>query len=396
MVPEIHLMSERYGEATESVGGRNTLLTDSGSKLLVPIAVVLTFIGIINSLQAFYIFYGGLHSTLNFIRFLVSNLFYCWYFILTALAVRWLSRRVSLHRESLMSWIPVHAGTLILLTVAHQISSLEVDRFVLGTRRAETVFSVLFNNPGVWGDLVVYVLFLLGFYMIEYRMRSQENEMKYTSLEMELVRTRLHELRGRIHPQFLFSTLEEIGKLVNRNLDREANKALSLLSDFLRVTVYGGEFEEVPLEEELAFVEKYMAVERIRFRERLEVKKNIDEDARKAVVPNFILQPLVEDLLMKNLDNAGARCEIYLAARRTGDSLEMTVGGKCAGGPPEGEEKVSEKNVLEISRERLAQLYPGNYKLARNGSPGEGETVRMNIPYRLSEREQATSLEKLI
>ncbi len=389
MSPEVSHVPADSSVETGKYSRRDISLkdADSGSRLLVPIAVVLTFVGVINALQSFYIFYGGMHSPLNFVRFLVSNLFYCWYFILPALAVKWLSGRIRPRRGSLLPWIAMNLGMIILLTVVHQTLSLGVDRLVLGSRQSETVFSVLFNNPGVWGDFVVYILFLLGFYVIEYRKRGQANELKYGDLEIELARAKLHELRGRIHPSFLFGMLDEIADLVRLNRDREANKVLSLLSDFLRATVYGAESEEVRLQEELAFLSKYIAMEKIRLRQRLEIHRNIDEDAKEALVPNFILHPVVEELLPKSPGSTEGSCEIHVAARREGVSLEMTVTARGNSDRPGAGDGKTGQNVLEITRQRLSQLYHDDYELISEIITRGDDIVRIKIPYR-SDSEQ--------
>ena len=98
------------------------------SKLLVPTVVVLTFVALLNSLQDYFVFFTGVRSIVNFARFLASDLFYFWYFIIPALTVKWLSARVAFRRESLVSWCVTHLATLVTLTVIHQIASLEIDK----------------------------------------------------------------------------------------------------------------------------------------------------------------------------------------------------------------------------------------------------------------------------
>lgn len=353
-----------------------------GSKLLVPIIVVLTFVGLVNSLQTFYIFFGGAHTFVNFVRFLISDMFYCWYFILPALTVRWLSGRVHLQKGSVVSWVSTHLGTLMLLTVVHQTASLVLDRLVLGSRQADTVSSVLFKNPGVWGDFVVYVLFLMGFYMVQYRKQVQDNEMRCSLLEMELVNARLRELRRRIHPQFLFNTLNEARDLVRRGRGREANRALSLLSDFLRITVYGGEEEETALEDELSFVHSYLAIEKMRFGRRLVISERIDSGVRLAVVPNLILQPLVEAILVKKLEGSGTGCYLDVAAQYVDDRLEMVITWRGSNIINTPGAKDPWESVIEIARERLTQLYHDEFEFNIDDSHHGSEVVIIRIPFR--------------
>lgn len=369
-----------------------TEVTDIDSKLLVPVVVVLTFIGIINALQAFYVFYSGAHSADNFIRFLVSNLFYSWYFVIPALAVRWLSTRLFLRRESLPGWILIHLFTLIFLTVIHQGAYLEVDRIVLGSRQSDTIFTVLFNNPGVWGDLVAYVLFLLGFYMLDFRRKNQENEIEYSQLEMELVESRLHELRGRIHPGFLFNTLNEIARLVRGKENRQADHVLSLLSEFLRVTVYDNDREFCTIDEEMSFLENYLAIEKMRFAGTLRARVDVGENIRDALVPNFIFQPIVENLVIQKLDNSSRPCEIHVVIGRKEDKVILTVKSRAnhavPGNPAEGYDE-----ILNITRQRLESLYPGENQFDVGMESGEWNVVSIALPFRISEGDPDTAEE---
>lgn len=354
------------------------------SRLIVPIVVVLTFIAAVNTLQAFYMFFTGDHSVINFLRFLASNLFYSWYFIIPALIVRRLSTKVSLSGKSLPSWVSIHLSTLILLTIVHQTASLAVDRIVLGSRQSETVFSVLFNNPAIWGDFVAYILFLLGFYMIEYRKRNQENEVKYSRLEMDLVRANLHELRSRIHPQFLFNTLSEVSSLVHRKRDKEANRILSLLSDFLRTTVYENDREYRTVAEEVAFLDNYISIEKAKFRDKLEVRKEIDDDAAKGIVPSFILQPIVEELVLRNLDSSGEPCEIQIKITMEKSAVSLVIRGRRQDMTWTVPKENAGESIFSITRTNLEQIYQNRHEFFEGIDTEGWMVVRMILPFRTS------------
>ncbi len=385
MAPDSTSFSDFFPELRSAAPNGGELPADatkSDSRLIVPIVVVLTFIAVVNTLQAFYMFFSGDHSVLNILRFLISNLFYSWYFVIPALAVRRLSRKVSLTTKSLPSWVLIHLTTLVLLTVVHQTASFGLDRIVLGSRQSETVFSVLFNNPAVWGDFVAYVLFLLGFYMIEYRRKNQENEVKYFRLQTELVKSNLHELRSRIHPQFLFNTLSEVCSLVHKNRDREANRILSLLSDFLRTTVYENDREYSTVEEEIRFLDNYIAIEKVKFRDRLEIRKEIDEDAAREIVPNFILQPIVEELVLRNLESSGEPCEIQIKITREESSLKLIIRGRRN----EMHRAIQAENVggsvFNITRAHLEQIYQNRHQFYEGVDADGSRVVLMTLPIR--------------
>ena len=385
MAPEATSLSDFFPglrSAAPDGGEPRVDSTKYDSRLIVPIAVVLTFIAVVNTLQAFYMFFSGDHSVVNFLRFLVSNLFYSWYFVIPALAVKQLSTKVSLTTKSLPSWVAIHLATLVFLTVVHQTASLGVDRIVLGSRQSETVFSVLFNNPAIWGDFVAYVLFLLGFYMIEYRRRNQENEVKYFRLQTELVRSNLHELRSRIHPQFLFNTLSEVSSLVHGNRDREANRILSLLSDFLRATVYESDREYSTVAEEVRFLDNYIAIEKVKFREKLEVSKEIDDDAAEEIVPNFILQPIVEELVLLNLESSGEPCEIQIKIAKEESSVKLSIKARSSETHRTAPAESAGQNIFNITRTHLEQVYQNRHRFFEGVDADGCRVVLMTLPVR--------------
>ncbi len=387
MQPEISLTRDVNERQSKPLPGRSLSLGEGLElelKLLVPIVVVLTFIGVVNALQAFYVFYSGAHTSGKFARFLISNLFYSWYFVIPALAVEWLSSRLSLRKETAPVWIAVHISTLIVLTVAHQTASLEVDRLVLGSRQAETVFKVLFNNPGVWGDFVVYILLLLGFYMLEYRKRNQENEIEYSQLEMELVESRFRELRSKIHPEFLFNTLNETGRLVRENKNAEADGVLSLLSEFLRATVYDNTREFCSVDEEVTFLRNYLAIEERRSAGNLHTVIETDDDARDALVPNFMLQPIIEELISRNLDNSPGPCEIQVKVRKDADQIRLSARIYKAATLPPGDKERLYDEILMITRQRISRLYPGGKNLVLTIDPDGWYVLEIVLPHMIA------------
>jgi Histidine kinase len=353
----------------------------SNSGFIVPIVVVLTFLGLINSLQAYLIYFPGENSVPDFLRYLASNLFYSWYYVLPAFAIERLSSRLSLKKDTLLTWLVTHLVTMVLLTLLHQGVSLGFDRLVLEMRRDESIFGVLFNNPAVWGDVVAYVLFLLGFYMIEYRRRDQEYELEYSRLEAELARTRIQELRGRIRPDFLLDSLDSLRSLLHRGMNTEANGALSLLSEFLRSTVYDHDREDATLREEIDSVIRYVDMERLRSGKAFVVAEKISKRAGTAVVPYFILQPIVEELVRSNLDTPRQRCDIELMAEMDGKWLEITIGtgnGSLRGGGGD----FSGTKVVDIANERLERMFGSDHECRLVVSPGGTEVLNIRVPFR--------------
>jgi two-component system LytT family sensor kinase len=282
-----------------------------------------------------------------------------------------------------------------LLTVAHQVMSLELDKRVLAFQRSETVFAVLLNNPAVWGDIVAYILFLLGFYMIEYRRTNRGYELEYSRLETELARTRLHELRGRVHPDFLLDTLDALRALLRSKQNKKANAALSQLSEFLRTTVYDHDRDEATLREEVVLMNRYIELEKLRMAGVISATEEIIGDAGNAVVASFLLQPIVEELIRSNLGGRAARCDIELRAETRDEMLEVVI--KVRKDEVSREARMlSGGGALAMTKERLAHLYGEHQEFSIGLATGGREFVSLKIPFNVKRMKGELAVEEPI
>jgi two-component system, LytTR family, sensor kinase len=365
----------RKFQPREVGSGRSRLDTS----LLVPIVVVLTFVASINALQGYLIYFRGEKSLINLARYLASNLLYSWYFLLTVIVVMRLSGRFRPKKRAFLRWGAIHLSAMGTLTIAHQVLSLILDRELFHFQRPATVFGVLLNNPAVWGDIVAYVLFLLGFYMLEYRRTNREYELEYSRLETVLAKTKLRELRGRVHPDFLLDTLDALRSLLRAKQNKKANSALSQLSEFLRITVYDRDRDEVTLNEEVVLTNRYIELENLRLTANIRVTERITDDARNAVVPSFLLQPIVEELVRFNLAGGVTRFTVELTAGTRERLLEISVKVRN-GGVSREDWGAGGDGALSMTKERLARLYGERHEFSVDAVVGGTVIVGLKIP----------------
>ena len=147
---------------------------------------------------------------------------------------------------------------------------------------------------GVPNESLVTAGFLgLGF-TVAYAVGAQARELSVSRLENELAQARLQALQAQLHPHFLFNAFNSIAALMHRDVDA-ADRMLSRLGELLRRVLRRSSVQFVTLQEELEFIELYLEIERTRFGERLQVHVDVDDEARGAVVPHLLLQPLVEN-----------------------------------------------------------------------------------------------------
>jgi LytS/YehU family sensor histidine kinase len=264
----------------------------------------------------------------------------------------------------------------------HESLSLGADTLIWGTKLKATLLYVLFNNPSVWIETLVYILFLLSFSLMEYRRMSQENEIRCSQLEVQIIRSKLQEIRSKIQPTFLFNTLQTILELIRTHRNKDANHILSLLSDFLRTTVYDNERDEITLEEEMRFLNQYLEIEKVRSSYTFSVHEDIERCVSNAVVPNFILQPIVEELVYRNFGQNTTQHEIVIRAYKAEEQLEVMIedhGIETTGSLIGKEEKGI---VLDITKERLLHLYGDQQNLTVQLTREGGVLVKIRVPFR--------------
>ncbi len=214
-----------------------------------------------------------------------------------------------------------------------------------------------------------------------YRMRVRRLAYR-EGLRTALLEAQLDALQFQLRPHFLFNTLNSILPLVGKDPDR-ARQMVVRLGDLLRLSLRSEETPLVTLEEEIAILEKYLSIEQVRFRDRLETSIDIDPNVASASVPSFLLQPLVENAIKHGLPGRGGRGRIAITARREGRDLEVTVRDNGPGPRPSSIDTTGGIG-LRNTRRRLEALYPGHHRLELIAAAGGGAEVRVRIPLSLA------------
>jgi two-component system, LytTR family, sensor kinase len=228
---------------------------------------------------------------------------------------------------------------------------------------------------------------------VDFYRRYRERELRAAQLEARLTRAHLQVLKMQLDPHFLFNALNTISVLVYRDPEG-ADRMICLLSDFLRLSLQSADREQVRLEEELDFLEHYLAIQRARFGERLAVEVKVEPEARKAQVPSLILQPLVENSIRHGMRRDGSLLVVEISAHLLGRRrLEVQVTDNGAGLPAGGERAVREGIGLSNTRARLRQLYGDDYQLDLAGRAGGGVVATLVLPRRLDLPEVPSEVE---
>ncbi|PYI83829.1 MAG: histidine kinase [Verrucomicrobia bacterium] len=230
-------------------------------------------------------------------------------------------------------------------------------------------------------NLLVYWVIVTVIHAINYYRKFHERELRAAELEKRLTQAKLQALQMQLNPHFLFNTLHSISSLMHKNVEA-ADRMIARLSDLLRLALESTDEHEVPLRQELSFLDRYLEIEQTRFGDRLQVHKEIAPDTLDAVVPNLILQPLVENAIRHGIEPHARRGQIELCAKRENEMLRLEVSDNGAGIVPT--DSPEEGVGLSNTRARLQQLYGKKHQFELGPAAGGGLSVTLRFPFRMA------------
>jgi two-component system, LytTR family, sensor kinase len=228
--------------------------------------------------------------------------------------------------------------------------------------------------------MLMTYLFVVGVtHALEYRRESERSSLDSAQLETRLVEAQLQALQRQLHPHFLFNTLNAIAGLMRSDVDA-ADRMMDRLGDLLRMTLNTSNIQEVSLKEELEVLQKYLDIEQVRLGDRMTVSIDIDPEALDAQLPNFLLQPLVENAVRHGIAPHVQPGQLAISACRCENRLAIEILNSGGGVPPHRLTLLNQGVGLANTRARLEHRYPNDHRLVfSNADPGFRVTV--NIPF---------------
>lgn len=321
--------------------------------------------------------------------FALSHALADWYvFALLAPPVAWLGRYVRLEWPLRTRHVVIHVSACAAFMIAYLLIRATVGLWQVrasgGTAGFFGLFEILLVKT-VPHSLLVYWAIVSVQHVAAYQERARERERRAVELEQRLTAARLQALQMQLNPHFLFNTLNAISSLMHQDVDA-ADRMLVRLSELLRRALDTRDRQEVPLREELDFLERYLEIEQARFRERLTVKRNIDEALLDAHVPNLVLQPLVENAIKHGIEKQRRPGVITLGVHREEDQVVLTVRDNGPGLAAAAARPNPQGHGIGVgnTRRRLEQLYGRNQELLMRDADGGGTEVVVRLPLRTS------------
>jgi sensor histidine kinase YesM len=322
-----------------------------------------------------------------------------------------ITRRYRIERERWFTSLAVHAGACVMFSFVHRAAYLLIGWMlnVVAYRPIPTItnlfdFLFFFNMPTA---LMCYATILLVCHALDYYQQYQEEELKASRLKTELAeaqlqvaQAQLQALKRQLHPHFLVNTLNSISALLDEDVEA-ADEMLARLGDLLRLTLTNSGAQEVTLQEELEFLRCYLEIEQVRFQDRLTVHMDIDPVSLDAMVPNLILQPIVENAIRHGIASRIAPGRIEIRAARAGDMLQLQVKDNGPGIQAKAVQAKAEAVVtnregvgLSNTRARLKQLYGSHHSFVLSDAVGGGLLSTIEIPFQM-DRAAACSEQKV-
>lgn len=307
-----------------------------------------------------------------------SFLDWLFYGVLTPFVVA-LSRRFPLAKPRLARHIAVHVACAITFCFAWAAGGVLLN-WLLGRGFGGSVLGwygswVFTTLP--FGSAVYFSVVGIE-HALRYFVEARERDAQVARLSEQLTGARLAALQAQLNPHFLFNSLNTVNVLVRDGDTVAATRVIEQLSEVLRTSLSRSRDNEVSLDDELALVRQYLAVEQARFSDRLRPEIDVPDELLSAAVPSFALQHLVENAVRHGIARRSGAGRIAVLARRVAGSLELSV---IDDGPGPSGAPVEPGHGLENTRERLHTLYGEGASLDLRAADGQGTIARLRIPY---------------
>jgi two-component system, LytTR family, sensor kinase len=304
------------------------------------------------------------------------------------------TRRYRLGRTPWPIALGVHVAGALLYSVIHTTAMLGVrallfengGRAAAGSIPWSTYVQRQYITQLDW--LLATYFFLVGLgHAIEYWTEARERAVSAERLQTRLAEAQLDALQRQLQPHFLFNTLHTISSLMRSDVE-SADLMIDRLSDLLRTSLRS-KAQEVPVKQEIEILQSYVAIEQTRFRDRLTVSIDVASEVLDALVPQLLLQPLVENAVRHGIAPRARSGRIDIRVFRRGDDLQMDVRDSGDGAPPERLVALNHGVGLGNTRARLAHLYGERHRFIFANAPGGGFQVSVSIPFHVGAPESA-------
>jgi two-component system, LytTR family, sensor kinase len=282
-----------------------------------------------------------------------------------------------------------HVGAAVVFSAVHT-TMMAVSRHFLAPLMGLGPYDygiMTYRYPMEFSNDFIGFTVIVGLYSFYQRLRiAQAHQLAAAELQTKLAQAQLENLRLQLQPHFLFNTLNTISSVMYEDV-RAADAMITQLSDLLRLTLLASRGHEIPLTEELEITRLYLDLMQKRFENKLRVSYSIDPSLNETLVPQLILQPLLENSLRHGMKPGNGAMELSITARRENGSLILQVCDTGCGLAVSDPAQAFGRGLgLSNIRDRLAHLYGARQEFSIANRPSGGAQVTLRVPLHTSGR----------
>ncbi len=229
-------------------------------------------------------------------------------------------------------------------------------------------------------DVLAFVALAVFSHAWVFLRTAREEKERASLLDLQTARARARALQAQLQPHFLFNTLNGIAMLT-RKAPETAEEMITSLSELMRIALDGERKAEIPLREELHFIDRYLEIQHMRFGDRLKVEREVAPETRPLLVPALLIQPLVENAIHHGIEPRGAGGRVRISTALEEETLVIVIEDDGVG-LGHGKGKPGSGIGLASIRERLAALYPGRHEFRMQVPEGGGARMILRLPAR--------------
>lgn len=289
----------------------------------------------------------------------------------------WATQRWPIEHGRLSRRVPLHVALLVAVSAA----KIVLFHSVIGVFGMPLPFplSQAFTR-GLISEIIAFAATAGAIHAIVFYGRYRDREALSAQLQARLTDAQLHALRAQLNPHFLFNTLNAVTTLLHRDPAR-ADAMLTRLGELLRLTLRADPDHEIPLRDELALLDKYLDIMRMRFSDRVTVSQAVEPAVYDALVPSFVLQPIVENAFEHGVAKMQAAGSVEVAAHLAEGGTQVVLRVRDDGPGPATNGRTDGIGITN-TRRRLQEMYAGRGMLDLSVAPGGGTLVELRLPYR--------------
>lgn len=290
-------------------------------------------------------------------------------------------------RDRIARTVLVHLGLMFVAIVLVEAAYAQLALFLLpptgvvaAQGRSRLVLTAIYVAARLGSGIITYTAVVCVAFALTAQRRLREREVRSAQIEADLSRAQVQAIKMQVQPHFLFNALHAINVLITED-PAVATRMVTLLGDLLRHTLSRATVAEVSLREEIDLLSLYLAIEQVRFQDRLTIAFDVPPDMMQAQLPELVLQPLAENAIKHGIGSSTGCVKVCIRARRDVDMLVVEVVDTGIG--PADNAPPRERVGLSTVRTRLEHLYGNGQSLTVERAQGGGCAARITLPFHL-------------